>query len=83
MKKLATWAISFVFILSFVLPQGTAFAKSDAVTLYVDGVEVEGYEQAFMSNDQALLPIEDLFREAGFKVSKDESGTVNVTNTDT
>lgn len=81
MKKLATWAIAFVFILSFVLPQGTAFAKSDAVTLYVDGVEVEGYEQAFISNGQALLPIEDLFREAGFKVSKDESGIVNVTNT--
>ena len=81
MKKLATWVLAFVFVLSFALPQGTAFAKSDAVKLVVDGVEVEGYEQAFMSNGQALLPIEDLFNEAGFKVSKDESGAVNVTNT--
>lgn len=81
MKKLATWITAFVFVLAFALPQGAAFAKSDAVTLYVDGVEVGGYEQAFMSNGQALLPIENLFHEAGFKVFKDPLGTVNVTNT--
>ena len=60
MKKLATWVLAFVFVLSFALPHGTTFAKSDAVTLYVDGVEVEGYEQAFISNGQALLPVEKL-----------------------
>jgi len=80
MKKFATWVLAFVFVLSFALPQGTAFANSDAVKLVVDGVEVEGYEQAFMSNGQALLPIEDLFNAAGFKVSKD-AGAVNVSNT--
>jgi len=82
MKKLATWVIAFVFVLTFALPQDIAFAKSDTVTLYVDGVEVEGYEQAFMSNGQALLPVENLYNEAGFKVTKDnKSGAVNVTNT--
>lgn len=82
MKKLATLVIALVFVLSFALPQGSAFAQSDAVTVYVDGVEVKGYEQAFVSHDQVLLPVEDLFNEAGFKVSKDsKSGAVNVSNT--
>ena len=81
MKKLATLVTALVFVLSFALPQGSAFAKSDAVAVYVDGVEVEGYEQAFVSHDQVLLPVEDLFNEAGFKVTKDPSGAVNVSNT--
>ena len=28
MKKLATWALTFLFVLSFALPQGTASAQS-------------------------------------------------------
>ena len=74
MKKLATWVLAIVFTLSFALPQGTAFAKSDAVKLVVDGVEVGGYEQAFVSHDQVLIPVENLFNEAGFKVTKDIEG---------
>ena len=34
-----------------------------------------------MLNDKVLIPVEKLFKEVGFKVSKDESGKVNVTNT--
>lgn len=81
MKKLATWVLAFVFVLSFALPHGTTLANSDAVKLVVDGVEVNGYEQPFLSNDQVLIPVENLFDEAGFKVTKDKSGKVNVSNT--
>ncbi|QTD41748.1 DUF6612 family protein [Sporosarcina sp. Te-1] len=80
MRKLATWALAFVFILSFALPQNMASAAG-TVKLVVDGVEVEGYEQAFMSHGDVLIPIENLFTEAGYKVSKDKSGKVSVTNT--
>ena len=34
-----------------------------------------------MLNDKVLIPVEKLFKEVGCKVSKDESGIVNVTNT--
>ncbi|MER2090545.1 MAG: DUF6612 family protein, partial [Sporosarcina sp.] len=81
MKKMATWALAFVFALSFALPHGLASAQSPAMKFIVDGVEVKGYEQPFMSQDQVLIPVEDLFAEAGYKVSKDKSGKVNVTNT--
>lgn len=80
MRKLATWALAFVFILSFAMPQNMASAASN-VKLVVDGVEVEGYEQAFMSHGDVLIPIENLFTEAGYKVSKDKSGKLSVTNT--
>ncbi|MBB4825661.1 hypothetical protein HNO89_002897 [Sporosarcina luteola] len=80
MRKLATWALAFVFIFSFALPQNMASAASP-VKLVVDGVEVDGYEQAFMSHGDVLIPIENLFTEAGYKVSKDKSGKVSVTNT--
>ena len=33
-----------------------------------------------MSHDKVLIPVENLFKEVGFKVSKDKSGKVNVTN---
>ncbi|MBO0588580.1 DUF6612 family protein [Sporosarcina sp. E16_8] len=81
MKKIITWALAFVFALSFALPHGSAAAQSSALKLVVDGVEVTSYEQPFMSHDQVLIPVEDLFKEAGYKVSKDKSGKVNVTNT--
>ncbi|KAA0966899.1 hypothetical protein FQ087_11990 [Sporosarcina sp. ANT_H38] len=81
MKKIATWALAFVFALSFALPHGSAATKSTAMKFVVDGVEVTSYEQPFMSHDQVLIPVEDLFKEAGYKVSKDKSGKVNVTNT--
>lgn len=81
MKKIITWALAFVFALSFALPHGSAAAKSSAMKFIVDGVEVTSYEQPFMSQDQVLIPVEDLFKEAGYKVSKDKSGKVNVTNT--
>lgn len=81
MKKLAIWALAFVFVLSFTLPHGTAFAQSSVMKLVVDGVEVKGAQQPFMSRGQVLIPVEDLFNEAGFKVWKEESGIVNVTNT--
>ena len=47
----------------------------------VDDVEVEGNVQPLMLHDKVLIPVEKLFNEAGFKVSTDESGKVNVTNT--
>ncbi len=49
--------------------------------LVVDGVEVGGYEQAFVSHEQVLIPVENLFNEAGFKVSKNPAGKLSVTNT--
>ena len=81
MKRFAILALTFVFTLSLALPNGTVFAKSDALKFVVDGVEVKGYEQPFMSHGQVLLPVEDLFNEAGFKVTKDKSRKINVTNT--
>ena len=81
MKKLATWVLAFVFLFSFALPQGTASAQSYDLNWTVDDVEVEGNLQPFMLNDKVLIPVEKLFKEVGFKVSKDESGKVNVTNT--
>ena len=81
MKKLAKLVLAFVFVLSFALPQGTTFANTNAVKLVVDGVEVGGYEQAFVSHEQVLIPVENLFNEAGFNVSKSESGKLSVTNT--
>lgn len=81
MKKIITWALAFVFALSFALPHGSAAVKSSAMKFVVDGVEVTSYEQPFMSHGQVLIPVEDLFKEAGYKVSKDKSGKVNVTNT--
>lgn len=81
MKKIITWALAFVFALSFALPHGSAAAQSSAMKLVVDGVEVTSYEQPFMSHDQVLIPVEDLFKEAGYKVAKEKSGKVNVTNT--
>lgn len=81
MKKLAAWVLALVFALSFALPQDTAFASTDTLKVVVDDVKVGGKAQAFILNDQLLLPIESLFEEAGFKVSKDDSGNINVTNT--
>lgn len=80
MKKLATWALAFILLLSFAFPQGTASAQSYSLNWTIDDVEVKGNDQPFLSNDKVLLPIEKLFKEVGFKVSKDESGKVNVTN---
>ncbi len=80
MKKLATWALAFILLLSFAFPQGTASAQSYALNWTIDDVEVKGNDQPFLSNDKVLIPIEKLFKEVGFKVSKDESGKVNVTN---
>jgi len=81
MKKIITWALALVFALSFALPQGSAATQSSTMKFIVDGVEVTSYEQPFMSHEQVLIPVEDLFKEAGYKVSKDKSGKVNVTNT--
>lgn len=81
MRKLATWGLAFVFVLSFAWPSMTASAQDGAMKLVVDGVEVEGYENAFMSQDKVLIPVDDLFKEAGFKVTKEAPGKLNVTNT--
>lgn len=81
MKKLATWALAFILLLSFAFPQDTASAQSFELSWTIDDVEIKGDNQPFMLNDKVLIPIEELFTEAGFKVSKTESGTVNVTNT--
>ena len=81
MKKIATWVLAFVFALSFALPHGSAAVKSSEMKFVVDGVEVTSYEQPFMSHNQVLIPVEDLFKEAGYKVSKDKSGKVSATNT--
>lgn len=81
MKKLATWVFAFVLLFSLALPTGTTFANTNALKFLVDGVEVDGYEQPFMSHDDVLIPVENLFNEAGFKVSKNEKGIVSATNT--
>ncbi|MCG7336526.1 copper amine oxidase N-terminal domain-containing protein [Sporosarcina sp. ACRSM] len=80
MKKLATWALAFILLLSFAFPQDTASAQSYALNWTIDDVEVTGNDQPFLFNDKVLIPIEKLFEEVGFKVSKDESGKVHVTN---
>ncbi|KAA0966898.1 hypothetical protein FQ087_11985 [Sporosarcina sp. ANT_H38] len=81
MKMLAKLGLALVFVLSFALPHGTTFAKTDTVKLVIDGVEVAGYEQPFISHDQVLIPVENLFNAAGYKVTKDNSGKLSVTNT--
>lgn len=81
MKKLATWALAFILLLSFAFPQDTASAQSYELNWTIDDVEIKGDDQPFMLDDKVLIPIEKLFEEAGFKVSKGESGNVNVTNT--
>lgn len=81
LRKVAMWALAFVFVLSFAWPNMTASAQTGSMKLVVDGVEVEGYEQPFMSQEDVLIPVEDLFNEAGYQVSKDAAGKVTVTNT--
>ncbi|GEN81805.1 hypothetical protein SLU01_01170 [Sporosarcina luteola] len=81
MRKVATWVLAFVFVLSFAWPNMTASAQTGSMKLVVDGVEVEGYEQPFMSQEDVLIPVENLFNEAGYQVSKDAAGKVTVTNT--
>ena len=81
LRKVAMWALAFVFVLSFAWPNMTASAQTGSMKLVVDGVEVEGYEQPFMSQEDVLIPVENLFNEAGFQVSKDAAGKVTVTNT--
>lgn len=80
LRKLATWALAFVLVLSFAWPSMTASAEDGTFKLVVDGVEVEGYEQAFMSQGTVLIPVDDLFQEAGFNVTKEATGKLNVTN---
>lgn len=74
------WVLAFVFVLSFAWPNMTASAQTSSMKLVVDGVEVEGYEQPFMSQEDVLIPVETLFHEAGYQVSKDDAGKVTVTN---
>jgi len=81
LRKVATWVLAFVFVLSFAWPNMTASAQTGSMKLVVDGVEVEGYEQPFMSQEDVLIPVENLFNEAGYQVSKDATGKVTVTNT--
>ncbi len=80
LRKVAMWVLAFVFVLSFAWPNMTASAQTGSMKLVVDGVEVEGYEQPFMSQEDVLIPVEDLFHEAGYQVSKDAAGKVTVTN---
>ncbi|MBE1556643.1 DUF6612 family protein [Sporosarcina limicola] len=81
MKKFTSWIFALVLLFSLAMPTGTTFASTDSVKVLVDGVEVAGYEQPFMSHGQVLIPVENLFTEAGYKVSKEKDGTVSVTNT--
>ncbi|MFS0575637.1 DUF6612 family protein [Sporosarcina sp. 179-K 3D1 HS] len=80
MKKLASWLFAFALLFSLALPTA-ASANTDAMKFLVDGVEVEGYEQPFMSHGDVLIPVENLFEEAGFKVTKGKNSAVSVTNT--
>lgn len=81
LRKMAAWVFAFVLLVSLALPTGTTFASTNTLKLVVDGVEVEGYEQPFVSNEQVLIPVENVFNEAGFKVTNGEKGKVSVTNT--
>lgn len=80
LRKLATWVLAFVFVLSFAWPNMTASAQTGSMKLVVDGVEVEGYEKAFMSAEGVLIPVENVFKEAGYQVSKNAAGKVTATN---
>ncbi|BAQ10081.1 copper amine oxidase domain protein [Bacillus sp. OxB-1] len=79
MKKLASWLFAFALLFSLALPTAT-HANTDAMKFIIDGVEVDGYEQPFMSHGDVLIPIENLFDEAGFQVTKGKNGQVSVTN---
>lgn len=81
LRKLATWALAFVLVLSFAWPSITASAEDYSFKLVVDGVEVEGYEQPFMAQGKVLIPVDNVFQEAGFNVTKEAPGKLNVTNT--
>src|SRR5690606_41795975 len=81
LRKLATWALAFVLVLSFAWPSITASAEDDRFKLVVDGVEVEGHEQPFMAHGKVLIPVDNVFQEAGFNVTKEAPGKLNVTNT--
>lgn len=81
LRKFATWALAFVFALSFAWPSMPAAAQEGSLKLVVDGVEVAGYEQPFMSQGKVLIPVDNVFQEAGFNVTKEAPGKLNVTNT--
>ncbi|MCM3709043.1 DUF6612 family protein [Sporosarcina luteola] len=81
MRNLAAWALAFVLVLSFAWPSMTASAEDGTFKLVVDGVEVEGYEQPFMTQGKVLIPVDNVFQEAGFNVTKEAPGKLNVTNT--
>lgn len=79
-KKLGSWLFAFVLLLAFAVPNSNVQAASnDSMKLVVDGVEVAGYEQPFLSHGEVLIPVENLFKEAGYSVSKDK-GVVTATN---
>ena len=80
LRKLATWALAFVLVVSFAWPSMTASAQDSSLKLVVDGVEVESFEQPFVSQGKVLIPVDDLFQEAGFNVTKEAPGKLNVTN---
>ncbi len=68
-------------LLAFAIPNINAQAASnDSLKLLVDGVEVAGYEQPFLSHGEVLIPVENVFKEAGYSVSKNK-GVVTATNT--
>ncbi|WP_194841044.1 DUF6612 family protein [Sporosarcina cascadiensis] len=80
MKKLGSWVFALVLALAFAVPAGNVqAADTNTAKLVVDGVEVEGYEQPFFSNDEILIPVQNVFNEAGFKVTEDK-GVVTATN---
>ncbi|GKV65898.1 MULTISPECIES: DUF6612 family protein [unclassified Sporosarcina] len=80
MKKLGSWVVAFVLALAFAVPAGSVqAANADTAKLVVDGVEVAGYEQPFFSKGEVLIPVENVFNESGFKVTKNK-GAVSVTN---
>lgn len=74
MKKFGTLIAAFVLLLAFAVPAGSVQAAvPGAIKLIVDGAEVEGYEQPFFSHGEVLIPVENVFGEAGYQVSKEKN----------
>lgn len=79
MKKYAAILFTVLFLFTF----GTSSrAASPGLSLFVDGVKWDGYEQPFFSEGygQVLLPVQPVFEAAGYYVTTDESGNVRATN---
>ncbi|MFS0574639.1 DUF6612 family protein [Sporosarcina sp. 179-K 3D1 HS] len=79
MKKNAV--ILFIFLVVSLLGTSFKVTASERLELFVDDVKIDGHEQPFLkSNGQVWLPVQPVFEAAGFHVTNEKSGHLQVTN---